>query len=444
MNYRQSLEYLYAQLPMFHRVGAAAYKADLGNTLNMCRLLGNPERDLRSIHIAGTNGKGSTSHLIAAALQSAGYKTGLYTSPHLKDFRERIKINGSKIPKSYVTAFVSRSRKIFETIQPSFFEYTAVMAFEYFKDEKVDIAVIETGMGGRLDSTNVIAPLLSVITNISFDHKAFLGDTLIKIATEKAGIIKSGIPVVIGETHPETKEVFLRRAAEVNAPITFADQNFNLVWIDNRRYAFRIKKRDGVPDDTLQYSVNEMFNIGLKRDGVPMTCPLKGIYQDKNLVTAFQALKVEGLGLKVEEKDIVEGFGNVVNLTGLQGRWQLLRRKPKVICDVGHNEAGIRYIIEQLKAEDFRLLHWVLGLVSDKDAESILELLPRDARYYFCKADIPRGLDAVELQAKARIFGLNGEVYSSVIEAYRAALNSAGNNDFVFVGGSTFVVAEVL
>jgi dihydrofolate synthase / folylpolyglutamate synthase len=429
MNYRQTLEYLYAQLPMFHRIGAAAYKADLVNTIALCNLLNNPEKSFKSIHIAGTNGKGSTSHLIASVLQTAGYKTGLFTSPHLKDFRERIKINGKKVPKSYITSFVSQNRKKFRQIQPSFFEYTAVMAFQYFKDEKVDVAVIETGMGGRLDSTNVITPLVNVITNISYDHMAYLGNTLEKIAGEKAGIIKTGVPMVIGETQKETEQVFSRKAEEMKAPIVFADQNLILRRSEIRRGKFIISSLD---------------EVTAQGDGVPMSCPLKGIYQDKNLLTAYQTLKIEGLSLKINEKDIQKGFRNVIRLTGLQGRWQMLKRKPKVICDVAHNEAGISYIIEQLKVEEFKVLHWVLGMVNDKDAESILILLPKEAIYYFCKANIPRGLDAVELLQKAMSFGLHGDVYPSVKDAYQSALDAAGENDLVFICGSTFVVAEVL
>jgi dihydrofolate synthase / folylpolyglutamate synthase len=422
MNYRQTLQYLYDQLPMFQRIGAAAYKADLGNTIALCSVLGNPENTFRSVHIAGTNGKGSTSHLIASVLQSAGLKTGLYTSPHLKDFRERIRINGKKIPKSYVTAFVKRYKHHFSDIHPSFFEYTAVMAFQYFSDEKVDIAVIETGMGGRLDSTNVVTPVLSVITNISNDHSAFLGDTLQKIAGEKAGIIKKGIPVVIGETQQEVGEVFLAKAAAMHAPIIFADQN-----PDRDSVPFG---RDGVP-------------VG--RDGVPVRSPLKGAYQQKNIIAAYQAIQIlRKSGFNISEEHIRHGFRNVIRQTGIQGRWQVISRKPKAICDIGHNEAGIRYILEQLKLEEFEKLHWVFGLVNDKDADSILKLLPQDAVYYFCKANIPRGLDAGELGKYAMKLGLQGEVYPSVKEAYHAARIAAGVNDLIFVGGSTFIVAEVL
>lgn len=423
MNYRQTLDYLYAQLPMFHRIGAAAYRADLCNTIGMCRLLDNPENAFRSVHVAGTNGKGSTSHLIASVLQSAGYKTGLYTSPHLKDFRERIRINGKKIPKSYVTRFVSQYHNVFGQLQPSFFEYTAVMAFAFFRDENVDVAVIETGMGGRLDSTNVIAPVLSVITNISMDHMAYLGNTLPAIASEKAGIIKPGIPVVIGETQPETAPVFLSKSTELKSPVYFADQNF------------RIADRDSIS-----------IIPASQRDGVSIKYfPLKGLYQSKNIITSLQAIEVlKNVGFDISNENIQHGFRHVIRQTGLQGRWQQISRNPKVICDVGHNEAGIRFILLQLKQEKFRKLHWVFGMVSDKDTDGILKLLPGDATYYFCKANIPRGLDANELKNKAVAYGLKGVAYASVTDAYKAALLASGSDDLVFIGGSTFIVAEVI
>ena len=431
MNYRQTLEYLYAQLPMFHRIGASAYKADLGNTLEMCRLLGHPENGFRSVHIAGTNGKGSTSHLIASVLQSAGYITGLYTSPHLKDFRERIRINGKKISKRYITGFVARTKKTFSDLQPSFFEYTAVMAFEYFKDEKVDIAVIETGMGGRLDSTNVITPLLSVITNISKDHMAYLGNTLPAIAAEKAGIIKPGVPVVIGETQLEVSQVFTERSEQLKAPIFFADQAYTVAGQERDSISILPVCRDGVSPF---------------RDGVSIEhFPLKGKYQQKNIITSFQAIQIlQEAGFHITAEMIRHGFRNVIKQTGLQGRWQIISRKPRTICDVGHNEAGIKYILEQLQTEKFSKLHWVFGLVNDKDSSGILGLLPASAVYYFCKANIPRGLDAYELKRQANSFGLNGEVYPSVNEAYAAAKSAAGADDLVFVAGSTFVVAEVI
>lgn len=422
MNYRQTLDYLFAQLPMFHRIGAAAYRADLGNTKALCAQLGHPENDFKSVHIAGTNGKGSTSHLIASVLQSAGYKTGLYTSPHLKDFRERIRINGKKIPKTYVREFVKKNRKSFEPINPSFFEYCAVMAFQYFSEKKVDVAVIETGMGGRLDSTNVITPLISLITNISKDHMVFLGDTLPKIAQEKAGIIKKGVPVVIGESQTGVAEVFISRAKEMDAPIFFADQNFRIIKAGQKKNSFY-----------------------LTRDGVPLYCPLKGTYQEKNIVSSFQVIKLlTESGFDIPAEAIGSGYKNVVRQTGLQGRWQTLPGKPRTIVDVGHNEAGIQYIIEQLRQEKYKRLHWVFGLVNDKDADSILTMLPPHAVYYFCKANIPRGLDAELLRQKASGFGLKGKVYPSVKYAYQDALEAAGDDDLVFVGGSTFVVAEVL
>jgi dihydrofolate synthase / folylpolyglutamate synthase len=433
MNYRQTLDYLYARLPMFHRIGAAAYKADLGNTIALCSLLGNPERDFRSVHIAGTNGKGSTSHLVASVLQSAGYKTGLYTSPHLKDFRERIRINGKKIPKTYISRFVDANKKAFEPIRPSFFEYTAVMAFRYFADEKVDVAVIETGMGGRLDSTNVITPLVSVITNISKDHKAFLGETLPAIAGEKAGIIKSRIPVIIGETQPEVSDVFRAKAEASGSIILFADQNFILAQEKGSRSSFYLSKRDSISGESIP------------GDGVSLYCPLKGSYQHKNMVTSYQVIQIlRNSGFNIPDNAIRSGYRQVIRQTGLQGRWQVISRNPNIICDVGHNEAGIQYILEQLKLEKFDRLHWVFGLVNDKDAVSILKLLPAEAVYYFCKADIPRGMDAAELGQIAASFGLQGRNYSSVNVAYQAALESARAHDLVFVGGSTFVVAEVL
>jgi dihydrofolate synthase/folylpolyglutamate synthase len=430
MNYRQTLDYLFAQLPMFHRIGAAAYRADLGNTITLCTLLDHPENTFKSVHIAGTNGKGSTSHLLASVLQSAGYRTGLYTSPHLKDFRERIRVNGKKIPKSYVSKFVKNYRNLFEPVEPSFFEYTAVMAFQYFAEEMVDLAIIETGMGGRLDSTNVITPLISVITNISMDHTLYLGDTLPAIASEKAGIIKQGVPVVIGETQPEVMEVFLSRAKALMAPIQFADQNYKM-------------KRRGLSKG--RFFISDSTGDSIPWDGVPLYCPLKGIYQDKNIITSFQVIKllIES-GFNISEDAIRSGYNSVIRQTGLQGRWQSLPGKPRVICDVGHNEAGIGYILEQLGQEKFDHLHWVFGLVNDKDTDSILKILPPDAVYYFCKANIPRGLDAEELRQKAYVFGLNGKVYPSVKDAYQEALQTAGEDDLVFVGGSTFVVAEVL
>jgi dihydrofolate synthase/folylpolyglutamate synthase len=430
MNYSQTLEYLYSQLPMFHRIGAAAYKADLGNTIAMTELIGHPERKFLSVHIAGTNGKGSVSHLLASVLQEAGYKTGLYTSPHLKDFRERIRINGRKVPKGYVTRFVDCNKGKFDSIKPSFFEYTAVMAFQYFAEEKVDIAVMETGMGGRLDSTNVILPVLSVITNISLDHTAFLGDTLPEIAAEKAGIIKKSVPVVIGETLPETEDVFQSAAKDRGARIIFADKHFK---------ASRSPEKDGFITDRWEIDLDgKSFLKGLK-------CPLRGNYQARNLQTllcAIEELKKEGYNISNEQ--LVKGIRQVTRNTSLMGRWQKIAVNPAILCDVGHNQAGIKYITEQLKEEKYRKLHWVFGMVSDKDTGSILAMLPVKARYYFCKPGIPRGRDADDLAEEAKKYGLKGKIYGSVKEAFTAARENAQADDLIFVGGSTFVVAEVL
>lgn len=431
MNYRQTLEYLYSQLPMFQRIGAAAYKADLGNTLALLDILDHPENKFRTVHIAGTNGKGSVSHMLASILQESGLKTGLYTSPHLKDFRERIRIDGKMIPKSNVARFVARHRPAFDHIGPSFFEYTAAMAFSHFAREQVDVAVIETGMGGRLDSTNVITPLVSVITNISRDHTAFLGDTLALIAGEKAGIIKNGIPVVIGESHPGTAPVFRARAETCGSRIVAADHRFHA-------FKYRAEK----PSRTIA-------GWNIHRDGKPflegLKCPLTGDYQGRNIQTVMaviEELNEQGIGISREQ--IRAGIEKTVKRTGLMGRWQTLGRKPLIICDVGHNEAGIRCIVEQLKGERYRNLHWVFGMVSDKDSGNILALLPASAIYYFCKAAIPRGKDARELQTEAVAFGLKGRVYGSVKEAFEAAKSQASAEDLIFVGGSTFVVAEVL
>ena len=390
---------------MYQRVGQAAYKADLGATIKLASYLGNPEKRFKSIHVAGTNGKGSTSHMLASVFQEAGYKTGLYTSPHLKDFRERIKINGKMIPKKNVTEFVEKHQAYFETNQLSFFEMTVGLAFDYFRNEKVDIAIVEVGMGGRLDSTNIVIPEVSVITNIGLDHTQFLGTTLAEIAAEKAGIIKGGIPVVIGESQSDTKPVFNRIATEKNAAISFADMD----------------------------------------DSKDFTSDLKGIYQKKNIQTVLGTLKIiQKDGWNISEENIRNGFLKTIENTGLMGRWQILRENPKVICDTGHNKEGLLLVIEQLRNENFRALHIVFGVVSDKALDSVLPLMPPTANYYFCKPDIPRGMDAGILASEALRFGLNGEVYPSVQAAYNAALKTALKEDLIFVGGSTFVVAEVL
>lgn len=390
---------------MYQRVGQAAYKADLAATLRLVDYLNNPENFFKSVHVAGTNGKGSVSHMLASVFQEAGYKTGLYTSPHLKDFRERIKINGVVIPKKYVSGFVARHRTFFETNRLSFFEMTVGLAFDYFSREKVDIAIVEVGMGGRLDSTNILLPEVAVITNIGLDHTQFLGNSLSEIAVEKGGIIKKGIPVVIGESLPETKLIFERIASERKAPITFAQ---------------------GV--DTSGY-----------------VSDLRGNYQQKNIKTALATLRVlQEKGWKISDKNITDGLKKTIANTGLMGRWQIINTKPKVICDTAHNKDGLAWALAQLVSERFKRLHIVLGVVSDKDLGVVLPLFPKDADYYFCKPDIPRGMDASELMEKARVYGLVGKAFVSVKNAFTAAMEKASDDDLIYVGGSTFVVAEVL
>lgn len=390
---------------MYQRVGDSAYKADLAATINLADYLNNPENTFKSFHIAGTNGKGSTSHMLASVFQEAGYKTGLYTSPHLKDFRERIKINGEMIPEAKVSQFINTHKSFFELNQLSFFEMTVGLAFDYFRSEKVDIAIVEVGMGGRLDSTNIITPELSIITNIGLDHTKFLGDTIEKIAVEKAGVIKENVPVVIGESIADTMSVFNTIASEKNAPLTFADQEAYL----------------------------------------SLDSDLKGIYQKKNIQTVSVALNIlRNKGWEISDENISKGLLNTIDNTGLMGRWQILRQSPKVICDTGHNKEGLELVMQQLKAEFYNQLHVVLGVVSDKDLDSVLPFFPKNAIYYFCKPSIPRGLEASLLKSQAHAYGLKGEGYPSVDTAYRSALNQASENDLIFVGGSTFVVAEVL
>lgn len=430
MTYAQTLEYLYSRLPMFQRIGPAAYKADLSNTVALCKVLGNPEESFKSIHIAGTNGKGSTSHLLASVLQAAGYKTGLYTSPHLKDFRERIRVNGKMISKDEVTAFVEQYKNDFEKIDLSFFEWTVGLAFHYFREKKVDIAIVETGLGGRLDSTNVVLPEVSVITNISYDHMNLLGNTLEKIAKEKAGIIKRDVPVIIGESQPDISHVFVTRAASQKAPITFADKIFS------------IRKWDvsDVP------SPHVVCDVG-GRTGfrVTLRSSLIGEYQKKNFVTVVAVLdELRRLGWNVDDLAMRKGFRDVAETTGLLGRWQTIGRNPQVIADTGHNEGGVREIVAQLKRTSFKKLHMVIGVVNDKDPGKILSLLPKNAQYYFCSFDLPRAMNAEELQVAAGEFGLIGATFSTVKKALKAAKDQAGKNDLIFVGGSTFVVAEVL
>jgi dihydrofolate synthase / folylpolyglutamate synthase len=431
MTYKTTLEFLFSQLPMYQRIGPSAYKADLENTIELCNLLDNPQNSFRTIHVAGTNGKGSVSHMLASILVESGLRVGLYTSPHLKDFRERIRVNGKMIPKRKVIDFVKRNRPAFENIQPSFFEMTVALAFDHFRDEKIDIGVIEVGLGGKLDSTNVITPVLSVITNISLDHTQFLGNTPEQIAREKAGIIKKGVPVVIGESCMETKDVFLSKAHELNSPISFADEHFIC------------------DEDPLSAKTQEMLRLKVIHDDVPLSkdihSPLTGIYQKKNIVTVLECcehLQRNGFGLTTT--NIAKGIRNVIRNTWFQGRWQVLSENPMTICDTCHNPGGLTEALAQIRKMNPHKVHFVFGVVNDKDLHSMLPMLPKNAVYYFCKADIPRGMDATELKNLASAEGLKGNAYSSVHEAFQTAKNAAGKKDLVFVGGSIFVVAEVV
>lgn len=424
MTYQETIEYLYNQLPVYQKVGGSAYKEGLDNSLALDKYYSHPHTKYKTIHIAGTNGKGSTSHLLAAILQQSGYKVGLYTSPHLLDFRERIRVNGEKIPEQYVVEFVDRHREAFEPIQPSFFELTMMMAFQYFADTEVDIAVIEVGLGGRLDSTNIITPVLSIITNISFDHMQFLGNTLEKIAAEKAGIIKKAIPVIIGEAEGSVRKVFEDTAARVGTPIIFAE--------DEKLIYSSLKTASGWLYDTKYY-------LQLKGE-------LSGYAQVKNTSTVLCAIReLQKQGYTIPSKAVYNSFAYVNEYTGLMGRWQILQDyNPKIVCDTGHNEAGIKYISEQLKSERYDTLHIILGMVNDKDISSVLSLLPKKAIYYFTKAAIPRSMNERKLQELAMSKGLAGYSYPTVKEAVQAARDWATPSDFIFIGGSNFVVADAL
>ncbi|MDX9883259.1 MAG: folylpolyglutamate synthase/dihydrofolate synthase family protein [Prolixibacteraceae bacterium] len=429
--YQDTINYLYSQLPMFQRSGPAAYKNTLDNTFALDEMYNRPHRAFKTIHVAGTNGKGSVSHLLASVLQEAGYKTGLYTSPHLKDFRERIRVNGEMIPEQSVTEFVDSFRKKNETakLEPSFFELTVAMAFEYFRNEKVDVAVVEVGLGGRLDSTNIIIPEVSVITNISLDHTALLGNTIAQIASEKAGIIKSRIPVVIGESGTESAQVFLQKATEMNAPVYFADQEFSCAYsmlLPEGKQIFHVTRNNRPAYPNLQLD-------------------LLGIYQRKNILTVLKTLELLRIsGWDIEDKPIYSGLRSVTKNTGLLGRWQIIGNNPLIVCDTGHNEGGIRQVVEQIRNTAWKSLHVVFGMVNDKSIDAVLALLPNEATYYFTRADIPRALGEAELQRQAEIFGLKGRTFTNVTEALNAAKNNADGRDMIFVGGSTFVVAEVL
>lgn len=437
MNYQQTLDYLYRQLPMFQRIGAAAFKKDLTNTIQLMKILNHPEKKFPSIHVAGTNGKGSVTHILSAILQTTGLKVGLYTSPHLKDFRERIKINGKMMDKKFVVDFVKHNRKYFRKIKPSFFEITVAMAFDYFAKKKVDIAVVEVGMGGRFDSTNIITPILSVITNISLDHQQFLGNTLSKIAFEKAGIIKKNIPVVIGESHPETENIFIKKAKECSSPIYFADQKIRATHSDFRNQIGFITPKE------ISFTIHEIRNNKIRYYNLLLD--LTGDYQQKNIVTVIQSVDIlKTLGYKISKKQIYSAFLKVKKLTKFSGRWEILSKSPLLITDSAHNVAGIEFAMNQLKNISHNNLHIVFGMVNDKDTEKILNLLPQNAIFYFCKPDIPRGLDENILKEAALKNNLKGNSFSSVQKALNAAKKNALKNDLIYAGGSMFVVAEVI
>lgn len=482
MNYQETLNYLYESAPMFQQVGSKAYKEGLENSLELDKHFGHPHHKFRTIHIAGTNGKGSCSHTIAAILQSAGYKVGLYTSPHLIDFRERIRINGEMISEQYVIDFVENHRSFFEPLHPSFFELTTSMAFNYFAEEKVDVAIIEVGMGGRLDCTNIIHPDLCVITNISFDHMQFLGNSLEKIAMEKAGIMKSGIPVVIGEANGEVKEAFIKKAKETDAKIIFSESPKNEIrtyHIDNKsleniaQYSSHFPEIETLEDKALENDfrntdlshLHPIINQYLRKNKDAMCYfrlsddtsyikyavigELTGNCQEKNGRTILTATEnLQKIGYKITYNDILNGFANVCEMTGLMGRWQQLQSNPDLICDTGHNVAGISYIVQQLAnlkgSNKFEHLHIVFGMVNDKDISSVLEMLPKDATYYFTKASVKRALNEIDLAKQALEKGLIGSVYPSVKEAVLAAQKQSLPKDLIFVGGSSFIVADLL
>lgn len=430
-NYEETIQYLYDHLPYYQRTGPAAYKDNLDNTLALDDIFDHPHLKFKSVHVAGTNGKGSVSHMLASILMESGYKTGLYTSPHLKDFRERIRINGAMIEKEFIVGFINGFLQLglHGKLEPSFFELTVMMAYDYFAKKRVDIAIIEVGLGGRLDSTNIICPELSVITNVSYDHTALLGDTLGRIALEKAGIIKRGVPVVIGETHPQTSPIFKGMANELQAPSVFADQYFDIV------RPFR--SIDGP----------QIFNIIKEGEMVyeNLMLDLLGSYQAKNICTVLMAVeKLREQGWQIPGKAVRLGLEKVAANTGLMGRWQVIGASPRIICDTGHNEGGLREVVAQIKQIPYKTLHFVIGMVDDKDVASMLGLLPHDAVYYFTKAAIPRALDEKKLMQAAGRHKLQGSSYPTVVEAVASARQNTGPDDLIFIGGSTFVVAEAV
>ena len=424
--YEATLNFLYENLPMFQRIGAAAIKPDLKNTLILCEVLGNPQLKFKSIHVGGTNGKGSTSHMLASIFQSAGFKTGLYTSPHLKSFTERIRINGHEVSKDYVVDFVNRILPMIHTVKPSFFEITVAMAFDYFALEKVDIAVVEVGLGGRLDSTNVITPALSVITNIGWDHMDLLGDSLEKIAGEKAGIIKPRIPVVISERQHDVENIFMEKASAMDSPLYFASDLLN----------------------ASMQSENGLVTFDVFENGAPvfqdLALPLQGVYQQKNILGVLQAVKVlQAQGWQISRQHVRSGLENVISQTGLKGRWQVLNRIPMIVCDTGHNLDGMKEVLRQIKMQAYQNLFFVFGMVKGKDISTILELLPKDAYYFFCEAKIPRAVNASSLFQHALEYQLRGEVVPDVNDAIHHARRKAGDQDMIFIGGSTYIVAEI-
>ena len=429
LDYQDAIAFLFDRLPMYQRVGKAAYKSNLDTTLALDEYFGHPHRQFKSIHIAGTNGKGSVAHMLSSILQSAGYRVGLYTSPHLTDFRERIRIDGKMIPEERVTEFVARHKEIMERLRPSFFEMTAAMAFDSFFREQVDFAVVETGMGGRLDSTNIIRPVVSVITNIGFDHSQFLGDTIYKIAVEKAGIIKSGIPVVIGETQEEARLVFSRTAREKGCSIMYADKEIQVEYSTQSLQGTQI--------------MHISWTEGHKMES--LETDLMGLYQQKNVITVLAVIELlTRTGINIREKDVRKGFAHTRDMTGLRGRWEIIGYNPLTICDTGHNREGIREVMKQIRQTPWKNMHIVLGLVDDKDPSKILEQLPAEARYYFTQSKVPRSMNREKLAAEGLRFGLYGQVCPTPLKALKIALSKADPEDLIFVGGSTFVVAEVL
>ena len=425
MNYKETTEWLFTQLPMYQKEGKSAYKANLENSTILDSRFGHPHTKYRTIHVAGTNGKGSVSHMLASIFQEAGYKTALYTSPHLKDYRERIKINGKEISEEFVVRFVEENREFLENLQPSFFEMTSTMAFSWFAEECVDIAIIEVGLGGRLDSTNVITPELSVITNISLDHTALLGNSTEKIAVEKGGIIKSGRPVVIGEYNPEYAHIFTEIAQEENAPITFASNEWNCTKNNNGSFNYTSSSNSATYNN--------------------LECELKGEYQSQNIATVLQAIHtLKAEKFNISEQAIIQGIAKVITNTNLMGRWQVLNHEPYTVCDTGHNPGAFKYLVKQMEAHQHKTLRIVLGMVSDKDIETVISMLPKNGVYYFCKPQIKRAMDEVTLMEIGKKYSLNGNCYTTVKEAYQSAKNEASPMDMIYIGGSTFVVAEIL